>query len=316
MGDALAAKGLTAQSQSYYQLAEKFRPKYGTEPRVMTDPATGKLVQVLVSEDGSTNVLPFGVKPNMKLENLGDRTVAIDENALNNGQTFQRGVSPDSVYSGNITMRGQNMADSRAREANAQGKTQVVETPQGFVIVDKNTGRSFATVGPDGKPVQGKANDRVLTDSQAKANLFGSRMKEADRILGDLEGQYSPAAVNATTAAGNVPIIGGFTGYMANSMLGTKGQQAEQARRDFVNAVLRRESGAAISPSEFDSANKQYFPQPGDSPAVIMQKARNRQLAIAGMQAEVPGGFRSTPTLTNAGSSGSTGGGWSIVRVQ
>jgi hypothetical protein len=55
-------------------------------------------------------------------------------------------------------------------------------------------------------------------------------------------------------------------------------QKELQAERNFVNAVLRRESGAAISPTEFDSAAKQYFPQPGDSQAVLAQKKANRDL--------------------------------------
>lgn len=38
-------------------------------------------------------------------------------------------------------------------------------------------------------------------------------------------------------------------------------QQYEQAKTNFVNAVLRRESGAKISDEEFDSAEKQYFVQ-------------------------------------------------------
>tara|TARA_R110000851_G_scaffold96172_1_gene208666 strand:- start:6283 stop:6534 length:252 start_codon:yes stop_codon:yes gene_type:complete len=39
-------------------------------------------------------------------------------------------------------------------------------------------------------------------------------------------------------------------------------KQFEQAQRNFVNAVLRQESGAAIADSEFASAAKQYFPAP------------------------------------------------------
>ena len=66
----------------------------------------------------------------------------------------------------------------------------------------------------------------------------------------------------------------------------------DQAKRDFTNAVLRRESGAAIAQSEFDSADKQYFPQIGDSDKVIAQKARARQIAIQGVLAEVPKGTK------------------------
>jgi hypothetical protein len=78
----------------------------------------------------------------------------------------------------------------------------------------------------------------------------------------------------------------------ANAMLSDNSQRAEQAQRDFVNAILRRESGAAVSETEFDNARKQYFPQPGDSRVLKEQKAANRKLAMDGVLAEVPRGQR------------------------
>lgn len=54
-------------------------------------------------------------------------------------------------------------------------------------------------------------------------------------------------------------------------------RQQEQAERDFINAVLRQESGAAIAESEFDNARRQYFPQPGDDAATLEQKRINRE---------------------------------------
>ena len=50
-----------------------------------------------------------------------------------------------------------------------------------------------------------------------------------------------------------------------------------------INAQLRRESGAAINADEYAKADKQYFPQPGDDPETIKQKALNRKLAVEGM---------------------------------
>tara|TARA_R100001530_G_scaffold34938_1_gene27299 strand:+ start:2308 stop:2460 length:153 start_codon:yes stop_codon:yes gene_type:complete len=47
-----------------------------------------------------------------------------------------------------------------------------------------------------------------------------------------------------------------------NFLKGDVVRQQKQTERDFVNAVLRRESGAAISGSEFRTARKQYLPQP------------------------------------------------------
>jgi hypothetical protein len=71
-------------------------------------------------------------------------------------------------------------------------------------------------------------------------------------------------------------------------------QQVEQSQRDFVNAVLRRESGAAIGASEFENAKKQYFPQLGDSDEVKAQKKRNRDLAVQGLLIEVPEAMRNS----------------------
>lgn len=72
-------------------------------------------------------------------------------------------------------------------------------------------------------------------------------------------------------------IIGQFS---PNVLKSDERQQYEQAQRNFVNAVLRKESGAAISPEEFSSARLQYFPQPGDGEGVIRQKEANRIDAI------------------------------------
>jgi hypothetical protein len=61
-------------------------------------------------------------------------------------------------------------------------------------------------------------------------------------------------------------------------------QKFDQAKRNFINAVLRRESGAVISPEEFANANQQYFPQPGDGADVVAQKKKNREDAITGFE--------------------------------
>jgi hypothetical protein len=60
-------------------------------------------------------------------------------------------------------------------------------------------------------------------------------------------------------------------------------QQVDQARRNFITAVLRKESGAAIGASEFANEEKKYFPQTGDTDAVIKQKQDARELAIKAM---------------------------------
>lgn len=291
----------------YQQLLAKERPKYSTAPQFTPQ---GKAY--LVADDGSIKWLDGQVAPRDKVisDDLGGKRIYRTEYSPTPIGEAAKSVTPDAMYSGGITMRGQNMVHSRSREQiqATRDASNTVYDPERGVLVNKATGMVISPMS-GGKPLAPK--EKAITDAQAKANLFGTRMKESDRIISNLEGLYSPAAVNAKMTAGDLPVLGGVAGMAGNAMLSDYGQQAEQAQRDFVNAVLRRESGAVISPSEFANAQKQYFPQPGDTKETLAQKARNRKLAISGLEVEVPGGFKGAPTLTNpqAGQSG-----WRVVK--
>lgn len=61
-------------------------------------------------------------------------------------------------------------------------------------------------------------------------------------------------------------------------------QQAfEVYRENFITAVLRQESGAAINKSEFEKENKKYFPLPGDTIETVRIKQKARDIAIKSM---------------------------------
>src|SRR5574341_283372 len=141
-----------------------------------------------------------------------------------------------------------------------QAPTQVIDPSTGQPILIQPTNRPGAapqvlTDPRTGKPFGVVAKETNLTEGQAKANLFGTRMLESDKIINDLakQGITAPSAMQQMTPGG------GILGTAATAMATPEQQQVDQAQRDFINAVLRRESGAAISPSEFDNARKQYF---------------------------------------------------------
>lgn len=239
--------------------------------------------------------------PKRQEVNNGKVTSFVDVNPYTNPQgpaPIQMTTTPGQDQSNTTTIRGQNMVDARAKDANgiaqSAARTQVVEGPDGFVLIDKGTGLARPAATMNGAQVQGK--DPGLNDTQAKALLFGSRMQNADKILTQLaaQGTVRPSVMKGVVES--VPLVGGALGAGANAASSPQQQQVEQAQRDFVNAVLRRESGAAISPTEFESAKKQYFPAVGDSPEVIAQKAQNRQLATRGLMAEVPAKRRDSIT--------------------
>ena len=114
--------------------------------------------------------------------------------------------------------------------------------------------------------------NKTLTDAQLKVKTYADRMANSDTIITKLE----------SVGQNLWGVLTGNDKY-PNIFKTSDRQSYEQAMRDFVNATLRQESGAAIAETEFQSAKKQYFPQPGDSDAVIVQKRKNRQLAIDGM---------------------------------
>jgi hypothetical protein len=126
--------------------------------------------------------------------------------------------------------------------------------------------------------------EKELTDAQSKANLFGTRAQEANKVIDAL----AATGVDSPSLGQQVTSPNGIGGRIATAMATPKQQQIDQAQRDFINAALRRESGAVISADEFVNARLQYFPQPGDSAAVKAQKAKNRKIAIEGILAEVP----------------------------
>ena len=125
---------------------------------------------------------------------------------------------------------------------------------------------------------EGGAAIQKLNESQSNALTFGGRMKASGSILDQVEQQGTKLFEGIVQ---NIPIAG-------NYLLSPEYQSYAQAKRDFINAVLRKESGAAIAPSEFDNSDKQYFPQPGDTQQVIEQKRNNRELATKLMMAGVP----------------------------
>lgn len=203
----------------------------------------------------------------------------------------------------NITIRGQNLTDERARESLVQQGLEVKETGDGnFIIIDKKNKDAESVVDKFGKPVQGKSN---LTESQGKALGFGQRAVQAHNLILGLEkeGEFGKF-VSVKQGAGNVPLVGGMLEAAINKGMPGGVQEYEQAQRDFVNAVLRPESGATITPAEFDNARKQYFPAPGDTAKTIKQKEAAREKEIETLKAMAGSGAKQFPAIVRPKSAG------------
>ena len=161
-----------------------------------------------------------------------------------------------------------------------------------------------ATAPVAGTPLRGKGT--ALTESQGNATAYGMRMKEANAVLEPLEkaGKTNTGLIKGAVSGtvGLVPFIGekleDASGSIFNALprvlggLSPEQQQVAQARINFITALLRKESGAAIGASEFATAEKNYFPKPGDDAAAIAQKQAARKTAIKAMEIQAGPGAK------------------------
>jgi len=172
------------------------------------------------------------------------------------------------------------LSDLQARDLNNARLGQNRYVVVGNTLVDRNTGEPIFTA-PSSQQSSGSITmpDGTIislgkqTENQSGAMVYGSRMDFANKILANTEEVGTELGQQLYN---KIPIFG-------NALTSTAFKSYDNARRNFVNAVLRRESGAAIAESEFESANQQYFPQPFDPPELVAQKRATRELATAMM---------------------------------
>lgn len=114
------------------------------------------------------------------------------------GQTIA--ISPDanSVLSAETQRRGQNMVDGRMRETNDINRTalasQLVETPQGWATVNKDTSLARPIATMSGQPVLGK--DSTAAQNANMARNMGTAIPMARELLQNATGSGVGALVD------------------------------------------------------------------------------------------------------------------------
>jgi hypothetical protein len=131
---------------------------------------------------------------------------------------------------------------------------------------------------------QRQATERPAQNEFAAAG-FAKRARQAEAELGKL-----PEGTGSSWTDG-------VQEWLPNSLNTSEFQLFDQAKRNFITANLRKESGAAIGKEEYSNEEKKYFPQPGDSKEVIAQKSRAREQAMLNLEAE---GSRALPRISEA----------------
>jgi len=183
----------------------------------------------------------------------------------------------------------------------------------------EKVGEAIVRIDADGNTKEvykGEPNFDKLPEFSAKSAGFAARMVDAERNVQDLmspanAGQQASSFDPTSAKAG---VLNATTGTpletATNYALRSPGHQRYmQAAEQWIRAFLRKESGAAIGKDEFQRDFKVYFPQPGDSPEVVQQKAAARLQAVKSFIGETRGFFTHTSpdqakyfeTLTGSG---------------
>ena len=118
--------------------------------------------------------------------------------------------------------------------------------------------------------------EKPLTEGQAKDYVFSGRLELMEQTIAKLEASgFKPESIANNVGMNWLPEFGKTDDqkrYIA-------------ARANWIAAVLRRESGAAIAESEYKGGFEQYFPLVNDSPTVIADKRTARRQVQRDMRA-------------------------------
>ena len=125
------------------------------------------------------------------------------------------------------------------------------------------------------------------TAAQQTVAGYAARIEQANPLIKNLENTISGMNVINFELQSRLP----------SALQSANFRQFDQAARNFINSVLRRESGAAISSSEFDNARKQYLPVAGDDETTLRQKEVNRRIVFENLKQSAGGAFSSVEEL-------------------
>ena len=171
-------------------------------------------------------------------------------------------------------------------------------------IFDKKTGELMPAAGFEGMtPGDPEANELLSVEEAQKLGVpFGTTKGEAYGLNPAATADQSKAAGYAARIqdAINNTFVNTFKMFENGMYSGASGaysywldnkmphalqpnalKQHKQAVDNFINATLRRESGATITPQEYETAGRQYIAKAGDDAKTIAQKKQNMNRVLS-----------------------------------
>lgn len=239
---------------------------------------------------------------------------AVDQRDYSRGRDTTLDARHTEERAQDVGLRNQSLALQKQAVARAAEDKFIVKevtdpsTGQTTLVRVKTTGSEGPiNVGmpPPSAPNNPFAVGPKLNQDQSKAATMVDRMNDANGVISKNENINEGVLSKPMGIAQAIPFV--RDSALFNAVASPERQQVVQAQRNFVNAILRVESGAAVSESEFNNAQRQYFPQVGDSKEVIEQKRQNRVTAMQGMAREAGPNYKPPAALVAQPRSGQQG---------
>lgn len=142
----------------------------------------------------------------------------------------------------------------------------------------KGNGLTVTTNADGTTTVQQGGAPKPLTEGQSKDTVYATRAANALPTIDELENTLLSLPDNM---AGGVPIIG-------NYLQSEDYQVARDAGLEYLASILRKDTGAAVTPSEEALYGRIFLPQPGDKEATVQMKRQRRALAVEAIKAGMP----------------------------
>lgn len=276
-----ATKAKTQAETKKAELAQKLETSKYFRDRLATATDQASYDAVLMEAEqmgaGFVNGAPRAFNPEWTSKQIytADDFIKKAENDLNRGVQM-RGQD--------ITMRGQDLTrDTAIRGQNLSAST----ARRGQDITRR--GQDLTNARAIDAQTKKVAPNEKLTEGMRSTGQYAARMIAAEKLLENTKEQAPGIGEKIAGALGETS---------ANLARSPDRQKALQAQRDWVRAKLRKESGAAIGVDEMNNEILTYFPQIGDSKAVIEQKKLAREQAIQGM-IDASGGAYNAPVANS-----------------
>lgn len=280
-----------------YSLADKNRAQQQLE--VQNKKVQALEVQKQNAKDSQTAIVNIiTANPNMNsavMEQLRQQTNPIDvaRIAAQNGLAVDPSKLPSSAQEYLFAVqRGYKGTYSQYQNEDANRKVRIASAS----VVTPGAPTSYKEWELAGKPgtyaqYLQSSNIKAPTAAQQTVSTYAARIEQANPTIDNLTSYVSSLSPLSFEAQSRLP------SYLQSAEF----QQYDQAARNFINATLRRESGAVISPSEFDNAYKQYLPRAGDTQETLDQKKQNRDIVFASLRNAAGNAYQSVDELLGKG---------------